>query len=139
MVRNPRKTAFCPGRDNAKLPGNVSSAFVNLKTVLGVVAVAVLFMFGGIFALASVYEATRLVVAAIFFAVGFGILYYLTKKPQTIVQRLEVSGQIKTATLKCPNCSASLDASQIKIISGLPYVTCSYCGRTSELVEEPKW
>jgi uncharacterized membrane protein len=112
---------------------------VNLKTVLGGIVVAVLFFFGIIFALASVYESTRLIVAALLFVVGFGIAYYITKKPKTIVQRLELSGQVKAVALKCPNCSASVNANNIKIVSGVPYATCSYCGQTFEIAEEPKW
>jgi len=112
---------------------------VNLKTVLGAIAIAVLFFFGIIFALASVYAPTRLIVAFLMFAVGFGIAYYITKKPKTIIQRLEVSGQMKAVALKCPNCSASVDANQIKIVSGVPYATCPYCGHTFEVSEEPKW
>jgi len=42
---------------------------MNLKTVLGVIAIAVPFFFDIIFALASVYESTRLIVSAMFFAV----------------------------------------------------------------------
>jgi len=112
---------------------------VNLKTVLGAVAIAILFFFGIIFAWSAVYQPTRLIVAALMFLVGFGIAYYITKKPKTIVQRLEVSGQMKAVALKCPNCSASVDANQIKIVSGVPYATCPYCGHTFEVAEEPKW
>lgn len=112
---------------------------VNAKTIVGSIAIAVLFFFGIVFALASVYEATRLVVAAMLFVVGFGIAYYITKKPKTIVQRLELSGQMKAVALKCPNCSASVDANQIKIVSGVPYAMCPYCGQTFEVAEEPKW
>jgi len=112
---------------------------VNLKTVLGAVAVAVLFFFGIIFALASVYASTRLIVSAMLFVVGFGIAYYITKKPKTIIQKLEVSGQMKAVALKCPSCSASVDPNQIKIVSGVPYATCPYCGHTFEVTEEPKW
>ena len=112
---------------------------MDLKTALGAIAVAVLFFFGIIFAWSSVYQSTRLIVAAMLFIVGFGIAYYITKKPQTIIQRLEVSGQMKAAPLKCPNCSASVDPNQIKIVSGVPYATCPYCGHTFEVTEEPKW
>ena len=107
--------------------------------MLGAIAIAVLFFFGIIFALASVYQSTRLIVAALLFVVGFGIAYYVTKKPKTIVQRLELSGQMKAVALKCPNCSASVDANEIKIVSGVPYATCPYCGQTFEIAEEPKW
>ncbi len=112
---------------------------MNLKTILGAVAVAVLFFFGIIFALASVYAPTRLIVAVLLFAVGFGIAYYITRKPKTVIQRLELSGQMKAVAIKCPNCSASVDANQIKIVSGVPYATCNYCGHTFEVSEEPKW
>jgi uncharacterized membrane protein len=112
---------------------------VNLKTILGAFAIVVLLFFGIIFALASVYAPTRLIVAVLLFVVAFGIAYYITRKPKTIVQKLEVSGQMKAVALKCPNCSASVDADHIKIISGVPYANCPYCGHTFEVTEEPKW
>ena len=112
---------------------------MNLKTVLGAIAIAVLFFFGIIFALATNYWPTGLIVSAMFFIVCFGIAYFITKKPKTIIQSLEVSGQMKAVALKCPNCSASVDANQIKIVSGVPYATCPYCGHTFEVAEEPKW
>jgi len=118
---------------------------VNLKTILGAVAISVLFFFGIIFAwsaganIAVEVKMTRLIVAAMMFAVGFGIAYYITRKPKTIIQKLELSGQMKAVAVKCPNCSASVDANQIKIVSGVPYATCNYCGHTFEVAEEPKW
>jgi len=122
-----------------------SNVSMNLKTALGAIAVAVLFFFAIIFAwsvgadIPVELKATRLIIAAMLFIVGFGIAYFITKKPKTIVQRLEVSGQMKAVALKCPNCSASVDANKIKIVSGVPYATCPYCGNTFEVAEEPKW
>ena len=118
---------------------------MNTKTVLGAIAIAVLFFFGIIFAWstgASIpleLKATRLIIAAMLFMVGFGIAYYITRKPKTIVQRLELSGEMKAVALKCPNCSASVNAKEIKILSGVPYAKCTYCGQTFEITEEPKW
>lgn len=118
---------------------------MNLKTALGAAAIAVLLFFGIIFAwstganIPAELKATRLVVAAMMFVVSFGIAYFITKKPKTVVQRLELSGEMKTAALRCSNCSASVDANQIKIVSGVPYATCPYCGHTFEVTEEPKW
>lgn len=112
---------------------------MNLKTVLGAIAIAVLLFFGIIFALASTYAPTRLIVAALLLIVSFGIGYYITRKPKTIIQRLELSGQMKAVALKCPNCSASVNTKAIKIVSGVPYATCPYCGQTFEIAEEPKW
>jgi uncharacterized membrane protein len=112
---------------------------MNLKMVFGSILVAVLFFMGIIFAFASVYALSRLVVAGLFFIVGFGIIYYITRKPKVSIQKVEFSGQMKAVALKCPNCSASIRADSIKIVSGVPYATCDYCGHVFEVVEEPKW
>jgi uncharacterized membrane protein len=114
---------------------------VKIVTVLGAIAVAVLFFFGVIFAIAASVQApiTRLSASLILFAVGVAIAYYITRKPKTVIHQVELSGQMKAAPLKCPNCSASVDVNQIKIVSGVPYATCAYCGNTFEVTEEPKW
>ena len=114
---------------------------MKIITILGAIAVAVLFFFGIIFAIAAsvAYTSTRLIVAASLFIVGFGAAYYISRQPKTIVQKVEFSGEMKAVALKCPNCSASINANQIKIVSGVPYATCPYCGNTFEVTEEPKW
>ena len=117
---------------------------MRLLAVLGAIVVAILFFFAVIFAMAASVAATttRLTVSVMLFAVGFAIAavtYYATRKPKTVIHQLEPSGQMKAAPLKCPHCSASVDANQIKIVSGVPYATCPYCGTTFEVAEEPKW
>ena len=117
---------------------------MKITTVLGAIAVAILFFFGLIFAIAaSVQEtATRLAVSLVLFILGFSlayVTYIMSRKPAKIIQQLEISGKMKAAPIKCPNCSASVDANSIKIISGVPYATCPYCGTTFEVTEEPKW
>jgi len=117
--------------------------------ILGAIAACVLFFFAVIFALASSYQGltaqtaqTRLITSAFLFIIGVAIIvgiYFVTRKPKTVIQRLEVSGQMQGAAIKCPNCSASIDANQIKIVAGVPYVKCPYCGTTFEVTEEPKW
>jgi uncharacterized membrane protein len=116
---------------------------VKIITLLGAIAVVVLFFFGIIFALAAPAQPsltlTRLTISVMLLGMGFAIAYYITRKPKTVIQQLEISGKMKTATLKCPNCSASVDSNRIKIVSGVPYATCAYCGSTFEVIEEPKW
>jgi predicted Zn finger-like uncharacterized protein len=117
--------------------------------ILGAIAAGVLFFFAVIFALASSYQGltaqttqTRLITSAFLFIIGVAIIvgiYFVARKPKTVIQRLEVSGQMQGAAIKCPNCSASIDANQIKIVAGVPYVKCPYCGTTFEVTEEPKW
>ena len=116
---------------------------MKIVTLLGAIAVAVLFFFGIIFALAASAEPslalTRLTISVILLGVGVAIAYYITRKPKTVIHQVELSGQMKTTPLKCSNCSASIDVNQIKILSGVPYATCAYCGNTFEVTEEPKW
>ena len=115
---------------------------MKIIAVLGTIVVAILFFFSVIFALASTYDSQRLITSVLLFIIGVAIvfgIYYTTRKPKTVIQRLEVSGRMKAASIKCPNCGASVDANQIKIVSGVPYATCPYCGTTFEVTEEPKW
>ena len=115
---------------------------MKIVTVLGAIAVVVVFFFAAIFALAASYQPTRLLTSGILFVIGIAIIvgiYYTTRKPKTVIQRLELSGQMKAASIKCPNCGASVDPNKIKIVSGVPYATCPYCGTTFEVTEEPKW
>jgi DNA-directed RNA polymerase subunit RPC12/RpoP len=115
---------------------------MKIITVFGAIAVAVLFFFAVIFALAASYSPIRLVTSGLLFLVGVALIagmYYATRKPKTVIQQIEVSGQMKAASIKCPNCGGSVDANLIKIVSGVPYATCPYCGTTFEVTEEPKW
>ena len=119
---------------------------MRILAVLGGVAAAVVFFFAVIFALAASYSpevmVSRLLTSGILFIVGLAIIagiYYITRKPTTVIQRLEVSGQMKAAQIKCPNCGGSINANEIKITQGVPYAKCPYCGTTFEGTEEPKW
>ncbi len=114
---------------------------VNLKTVLGSIAIVLLLFFAIIFAMAASVSSlfSRLTVAGLLFATAMVLVFYVTRKPKTVIQRLEVSGDMKAVQIKCPHCSASIDANAIKIVSGVPYATCPYCGHTFEVAEEPKW
>jgi predicted Zn finger-like uncharacterized protein len=115
---------------------------MKLITVIGGVAVAGVWFFAVIFAMASSYDSSRLITSAILFVVGLAIvagIYYTTRRPKTVVQHLEVSGRMAAAQIKCPHCGGSINADQIKITQGVPYVKCPYCGTTFEVTEEPKW
>jgi len=127
-----------------KLIGDIHQINVKIITILGAIAVAIVFFFAVIFALAASLQATltRLVTSGILFVIGIAIIigiYYATRKPKTIIQRVEISGQMKAISIKCPNCSAPIGENRIKIVSSVPYATCPYCGNTFEVSEEPKW
>ena len=127
---------------------------MSAKEVIGYIISAILLLFAGIllfyatiFALASSYVPQRLITSALLFIAGFvllffagfGVYYTRRQKPIQIIQKLELPGQIKVQPVRCPNCGASLDINQTKIIDGVPSIKCSYCGHTFEVTEEPKW
>ena len=117
---------------------------MKLITVIGGVIAAICFFFAVIFGLAASVQATtsRLAVSGILFVVGLAVVavvWYINRRPKTIVQRLELSGHMTAAPIKCPNCGGSVGADQIKITQGVPYVKCPYCGTAFEVAEAPKW
>ncbi len=122
---------------------------MRILAVLGGIAAAVVFFFAVIFALASSYAGltaaaaqSRLITSIILFIIGLAIVvgvYYVSRKPKTVITQLEMSGKMAAAQIKCPNCGGSINASEIKINAGVPYVKCPYCGTTFEVTEEPKW
>ncbi len=122
---------------------------MKITTVLGAIVVAVLLFFGVIFTLSAgaaglsgEQRTIRIVEGVIMLAAGTAIAYVtyvFARKPTTIIHQVELSGQMKAAPIKCPNCSAAVDANRIKVVSGVPYATCPYCGTTFEVAEEPKW
>ena len=68
---------------------------MNLKLVVGIPVVAVLFSFGIIFAMASVYAPTMLIVAAMLLIAGFLIILFVARKPPApVVQRLPTAADL---------------------------------------------
>jgi len=131
-------------RTKFKSESDTTQLIMKAITILGGIAAAILFFFSVIFALAASVVATtsRLAASGILFIIGLAIIvgiYYITRKPKTVIQQLEISGKMKAAQIKCPNCGGSINADQIKIVSGVPYVKCPYCGTTFEVTEDPKW
>lgn len=61
------------------------------------------------------------------------------QEPREIVQKIDLSGDVDMAKLKCQNCSAELDQDSIAVRAGAIFVSCPYCGSDYQMVEEPKW
>ncbi|MGQ9680583.1 MAG: hypothetical protein ACUVV4_07460 [Candidatus Bathyarchaeia archaeon] len=114
----------------------------SIGAIIGYLASAFLIVLGLIFAWAASTQAasTRLPIAILMISLGFGIIYLIQRRqPSQVVQRVEVSGELKAKAIQCPFCSASLDPSLIRIVDGVPTIKCNYCGNQFQIVEEPKW
>jgi predicted Zn finger-like uncharacterized protein len=123
---------------------------MKLSTVIGGIIAVVCFFFAVIFAMAASsvtvdypqLAQTRLITSGALFLIGIVVVagvWYLNRRTKTVVQRLELSGRMAAAQIKCPHCGGSINADQIQITQGVPYVKCPYCGTTFEVTEEPKW
>ncbi len=115
---------------------------MKISRIIGYILAALLFSIGLLFAWASSvqYTTSRLGVALLSIASSLVIIYFLQRsRPEEIVQRVEVSGSIKAQEITCPHCSAPLDLGLVRARDGVPTIKCPYCGRSFEVVEEPKW
>ncbi|MBS7654503.1 hypothetical protein KEJ43_05460 [Candidatus Bathyarchaeota archaeon] len=108
-------------------------------------------------AVAYVVSAILLFLGAVFMiSVNLGIIYFFEglvfisiavlllilsreKKPVEIKQTISVGGPVKVKEVRCPTCGAIIDATKVRVVAGKPVVTCSYCGNSFELTEEPLW
>ncbi len=86
-----------------------------------------------------------LIIGAITLLAGFGLIWFggrLGKKvaeETTIVQKIDLSGDVKLEKMTCRNCGGTLSTDNIKMVAGAPVVTCPYCGASYQLAEAPKW
>ena len=118
--------------------GSVPSTSLRLLLVVSVLVAIVLGFLGVMYILAAVYAPTRLVTGIVLIGLALVIsafAYRGTVKPKPIVVSWSASGPIKPEELKCPSCGAPLKVEDPRASR----VTCSYCGKTVEIVEEPKW
>src|SRR5512147_752903 len=93
---------------------------MRITIALAAVGAAFLLFFGFIFLLSAGaatvaadpgLQTIRLVEGGVLILVGFALAYAaysFSRKPIKMVQQLEISGQMKAASIRCPNCSASV-------------------------------
>jgi hypothetical protein len=113
-----------------------------MKLVSYVLAVIIGF-FGIMFVVGAQGQALRIVVGVVLL-VAAGALIYLTRmRPQpsqtTLVQKIDLSGDVSLQDIKCRACGATLSEKSIDVKAGAVFVNCEYCGAVYQLEEEPKW
>ena len=104
---------------------------------------AVIGFFGLMFVAGAQGQVLRVVVGVILLAAA-GVLVYLTRvqpKPSqtTLVQKIDLSGNVNLEQLKCKSCGGKLSEKSISVKAGAVFVNCEYCGAAYQLEEEPKW
>lgn len=117
--------------------------------LLGVAAIIAAF-FGLMFMIATVGdEATRL--TGMIMLGGAGgllataiVLAYLGQRAPTPVivdAHVDLSGDVSLSELACPHCGGTPSRSDVSFDpkTGATTITCPFCHKVSQLVEEPKW
>lgn len=118
--------------------------------IIGFVVAAVLILFGILWMIASSAPDSEpgwfgtgvfMLIAGLVIVVVSIVAIVVTrpKKPVEVVQKIDLTGDVGMAKLKCKNCGAELDQKSITVREGAIFVSCPYCGSIYQMVEEPKW
>ncbi len=104
---------------------------------------ALLAILGFIFLTGSQGQAIRLVIGVVLLVAAGVVLYLFRSKPQvtqnTVVQKIDLSGDVNLETMKCKVCGAPLAKDSLQVKAGAIFITCGHCSSTYQFEEEPKW
>lgn len=104
---------------------------------------AVLGLLGLMFVVGAQGQPLRIVVGLILIAAAAALVWmsYLGPRPTntTLVQKIDLSGDVKLQDLTCRSCGATLSQKSLSVEAGAVFVHCEYCGAAYQLEEQPKW
>jgi len=115
---------------------------------IGYIAAAILIFFGVLFvwgAFSPDGSVGWIVVGIISIGAGLGLIWLVGRRARqaaqtaTIVQKIELSGDVNLEKMTCRNCGGQLTSDNIKVVTGAPFIHCPFCGTSYQLNEEPKW
>lgn len=113
-----------------------------MKYVAYVLAVA-LGLLGGLFVAGAQGQAMRVVIGIVFFTAAGALVWLARMRPahstHTIVQKIDLSGDVNLQAMTCRSCGGSLSEKSISVKAGAVFINCEYCGAAYQLEEEPKW
>jgi len=112
----------------------------SLKSILYLVA-GVLGLLGLMFIAGNKGLPMRIVVGVLMVGAA-GALVWLTRAKvpdRTIVQKVDLSGDVQAEQMKCKQCGAPLDDKSVQMREGAIFVKCPYCGTSYQIEEAPKW
>jgi DNA-directed RNA polymerase subunit RPC12/RpoP len=95
------------------------------------------------YSMSGVIGAVLIIIAIVIFVIVYLDSRKEASRPVIVQQNVNVqmsgSGQLQEKKMVCRSCGAPIEQKDIKLISGGLMYTCSYCGSTGALEEEPKW
>lgn len=113
-----------------------------MKYLYAVIAAA-LALLGLIFVVGFAGSLARLVIGVVLLIAAGALIFLARTKPQpsqtTVVQKIDLSGDVNLESMKCKVCGAPLSREEIEVRAGAIFINCSHCGATYQFEEEPKW
>lgn len=102
---------------------------------------AVLTLLGLVFVIGFQHQVGRLVIGIILIAGG--IILFATQrlrpKETTMVQKIDLTGDVSAQELKCKNCGSTLSNKSVTVRAGAIFISCEFCGTQYQLEEAPKY
>jgi hypothetical protein len=104
---------------------------------------AVLGFLGVMYVAGAQGQAIRIVVGVVLLAAAGALIWLALQQPKasvtTVVQKIDLSGDVKLQDLTCRACGGTLGKESVAVKAGGVFVNCQYCGATYQIEEEPKW
>lgn len=113
-----------------------------MKTVAYSLAV-LLGLLGLVFVVGYQGSMIRIVVGVVLTAAAVALVWLARQQTKhittTVVQKIDLSGDVSVQDLKCRACGGTLGKESVSVRAGAVFVNCEYCGTSYQLEEEPKW
>ncbi|MHB8900201.1 MAG: hypothetical protein ACYC6Y_15740 [Thermoguttaceae bacterium] len=102
---------------------------------------ALLGLLGFVFIAGAQGQSMRLVVGIVLWLAAGALVWLARRMPPAtnIVQKIDLSGDVRLESLTCRSCGGTLGKKSISVAAGAVFVNCEYCNATYQIEEEPKW
>jgi uncharacterized membrane protein YfcA len=110
-------------------------------TILINVFSVILAMLGCLFVIGYQGQIGRLIIGLVLIGAG-AVLFATTKlraKETTVVQKIDLTGDVSAQELKCKNCGSTLTNKSVAVRAGAIFISCEFCGTQYQIEEAPKW
>jgi Zn finger protein HypA/HybF involved in hydrogenase expression len=113
-----------------------------MKLIAYPLAAALAFL-GIVFVVGAQGQIMRIVVGVVLMAAAGALVLLALLKPKpietTLVQKIDLSGDVNIEQMKCRSCGGILNKDSISVRAGGIFINCPYCGSAYQLEEAPKW
>jgi hypothetical protein len=103
----------------------------------------VLGLLGIVFVLGAQGRFATIVVGVVLMAAAAALVWLAKMQPSqtthTVVQKIDLSGDVSLQNLVCRQCGATLSQKSVSVKAGAVFVQCEFCGAAYQIEEEPKW